>query len=157
MFASLKKLLTLSRYSAERVAFTVCLGLFIGCSPFLGFQTPLVFVLGWALGLPVSLLFAVVYTINNPCLTTIPIAVANYLTGYLLFTYVIPFDVCGYNPSWFAWIADKVTPTLERWVGISTFCFWHFIIGGVIFALVVSFPFYPLILRGVRRMRKKSR
>lgn len=139
----------------KRLAYATCLGLFIGFSPFLGLQTPLVFILGYPLGLPVSIIFSVVYLVNNPFLTTIPIAIANYLTGYFLFTYIIPLDMCNTNPSWFDWIADKILPYMA-YFGIKEICFWYFIVGGLVFAILLSVPFYPLLKRFYTKLAREN-
>ncbi len=131
-------------HDPARLAFTTTLGLFIGFSPFLGFQTPLVFILGYFFQLPVSILFSVVYVVNNPFLTTFPIIIANYLTGYVFFTYIIPCDVYAYNPIWFNWIEKKIAPWLSTYLHIERVSFWYFLGGGVIFAILFSVPFYPL-------------
>ncbi len=139
----------------KRLASATCLGLFIGFCPFLGFQTPLIFLLGWAFSLPISVIFSVVYIVNNPFLTTIPLLIANYLTGYILFTYIIPGNWCLGNPSWFEWIQKKIAPCLERYTGITEICFWYFIVGGVVFAILLSVPFYPLLVRLYTNLAKK--
>jgi uncharacterized protein (DUF2062 family) len=139
----------------KKLAWTTCLGLFIGFSPFLGLQTPLVFLFAWLFSLPASILFSVVYIVNNPFLTTIPIIIANYLTGYLIFTYIIPVDLYAYNPTWFAWLENKIRPSIGRYLGINEICFWDFMVGGVVFAILFSVPFYPLLKRFYTRLSEK--
>jgi hypothetical protein len=142
----LHKFLSIER-DPKRLAYATCLGLFIGFSPFLLFQTPLIFILGYLLRLPIPIIFSVVYLINNPFFTTIPIIIANYLTGYIIFTYFIPWNLCVYNPSWFAWMEKKIGPSINHYLGIKDICFWYFMVGGVVFAILFSVPFYPLFKR----------
>jgi uncharacterized protein (DUF2062 family) len=139
----------------SRLAYATCLGIFIGLSPFLGLQTWLAIFFAWAFGLSIPLVFSVLYLVNNPFFTTIPIAIANYLTGYLLFTYVIPLDLCAYNPSWFAWIEEKIAPSLYTYLGIKQVCFWYFIVGGVIFAILITVPLYPVFKYLYTNLAKK--
>jgi len=139
----------------KKLAWTTCLGLFIGFSTFLGLQTPLVFLFAWLFSLPASILFSVVYIVNNPFLTTIPIIIANYLTGYLIFTYIIPLNLYSYNPSWFSWIEQKIAPSLYTYLGITQVCFWYFIVGGVIFAILITVPLYPVFKYLYTNLAKK--
>lgn len=139
----LHKFLSVER-DPKRLAYTTCLGLFIAFSPFLGLQTPLIFIVGYFLKLPISILFTVVYLVNNPFITTIPIIIANYFTGYIIFTYAIRVNVCAYNPELFGWLEGKIRPFIQRYLGFTEICFWYFIVGGVVFAILFSVPFYPL-------------
>jgi uncharacterized protein (DUF2062 family) len=143
-FQSLARKFFLLESNPSRLAYATCLGIFVGLSPFIGLQTWLAIALAWAFGFSIPLVFSVVYLVNNPFLTTIPIAIANYVTGYLFFTYIIPMNLCGYNPHWFKWIEQQIAPYTYRYLGISGFCFWYFIVGGLIFAILVSVPLYPV-------------
>ncbi|MBY0110113.1 MAG: DUF2062 domain-containing protein [Candidatus Babeliaceae bacterium] len=139
----------------SRLAYATCLGIFIGLSPFLGLQTWLAIFFAWAFGLSIPLVFSVLYLVNNPFFTTIPIVIANYLTGYLLFTYIITVDVCAHNPSWFNWIEQKIAPFLFSYLGIQKVCFWYFMVGGVIFAILVTIPLYPVFKYLYTNLAKK--
>lgn len=139
----------------RRLAAATVLGLFIGFSPFLGLQTPLIFVLGYLFRLPISIVFSVTYLINNPFITMVPIILANYFTGYILFNYILPVDICYDNPSWFNWIAQKIQPCVA-YFGASKVCFWYFILGGVIFAILLSVPFYIPLRRLYTKLAQKN-
>lgn len=138
-----------------RRTYATCLGIFIGLSPFLGLQTWLAILLAWTFGLSIPIVFSVLYLVNNPFLTTIPIAIANYLTGYIVFTYIIPLDLCSYNPHWFSWVASKMAPTLLHYFGIKEICFWYFIVGGIIFAILITMILYPLLRYLYTNLAKK--
>ena len=140
----MKKFLSFER-DPLRLTYATCLGIGIGLSPFLGLQTWLAIGLARLCGLSIPLTFSVLYLVNNPFITTIPIAIANYVTGYLFFTYVLPLDLCGSNPAWFSWIERKIAPTLYTYTGLKQVCFWYFIGGGIIFAILVTAALYPFI------------
>lgn len=136
------------------LARTTALGVFIALSPFIGLQTFIVFLCAWLFRLPALILFTIVYLINNPFLTMIPIAIADYATGYILFTYIIPWDACSYNPSWFEWVAQKIAPYITYYLGVTQVCFWYFVVGGLVFAILVSVPLYPLFYYCYKKLEK---
>jgi len=142
----LKKLLLKER-SVSKLAASVCLGTFIALSPTIPVQTPLAIVLCWAFGLNIAVAVPVLYIVNNP-LTLIPIYAVGYALGVWFFTWVVRIDVASYNPWWVAqcnaYISEYID--MEKYLG-SEFCFWCLIVGGFLFATLVTIPLYPLMKR----------
>lgn len=130
--------------SPIRLARSVSLGNFIAFSPFLGIQTLLIFGLGKLLRLNITVIFTVVYVVNNPW-TMIPIAALDYSIGHWLTETVFKLDLMRYNPSWMAWVNNKIGYYLVQYLGIAELCFWCFIIGGMVVASVISLASYPFM------------
>jgi uncharacterized protein (DUF2062 family) len=130
--------------SASRVAASCCLGICLGASPFLGFQTWILLPLDWVLRLNVKVSLVVLYLVNNP-FTMLPIAVADYATGHYVLEWALGINLISYNPSFMSWINTKIGPTIYHYLGIEQLCFWCYILGGVLFCLLVSWPLYWLL------------
>jgi uncharacterized protein (DUF2062 family) len=155
ILAFLKTHKILERVSAPRMALATVFGIFIALSPFLGLQTPLGIVGALILRVPITYVIAVIYGINNPFITMVPIILANYITGYFVFTYLIPsWDWVRHNPTWVAWLTNKIQPTVNRYLGLQDLYFWYFIIGGILFAGVLSIPWYPYFVKLFTRLKK---
>lgn len=147
--------------SVERLALSFCLGNFIAWTPTIPFQTPLIFVLSWALRLNTTVTFITSYTINNP-ITMVPIYVIDYFFGHWLLNTILKIDAEKYNPSWI----EKFNAFLSKYIdlgkcaGTSTFCFWCLVIGGLTLALILSLILYPIMKlifkRLVSRLNKKT-
>ncbi len=154
----LEKLLLAER-SCERLAASFCVGTFIALTPTIPLQTPLLFAVSWLCGLNAGVTFAAVYLINNP-LTMIPIYVIDYAVGVWFFN-ALGIAASQYNPSW----VSTVNAYLSRYIDInkylgSDFCLWCLLVGGLLFALMVSVPLYPLLKRACmsisRELEKKK-
>ena len=135
-------LLVVQGHSVGYVTFSICLGVFIACSPFIGLHTAMVFALSWLLDAHVAIVFAVTYLVSNP-VTMVPLLAVEYIFGRWLFNSVLGIDLVKYNPSWMAWFNGKVGHYLSDYLGIPELCFWCFIAGGTIFALVIAIMAYP--------------
>ena len=142
------KNLLLKERSVSKLAASVCLGTFIALSPTIPVQTPLAIALCWALGLNIAVAVPVLYLVNNP-LTLIPIYAAGYALGVWFFKWIVRIDdIESYNPWWVAKFNAYISQyiDMEKYLG-SEFCFWCLIVGGFLFATLVTIPLYPLMKR----------
>lgn len=130
--------------SIEYITFSFCLGIFIACSPFLGFHTALIFALSWLLSTNVAVVFTTVYLINNP-ITMIPLLALDYIFGQWLFKSVLHIDLLPYNPSWMDWFNNKIGHYLSDYLHIKELSLWTHILGGTILALIVALLTYPIM------------
>ena len=127
--------------SPGRFASSCCLGMWIGLSPFLGIQTWIAIPLSWLLGLYTPVVITVLYLINNP-LTMIPIVVIDYATGYWLIEKWLGINLIAYNPSFVSWVNRKIGRYIRYFLGVSEIGFWYYMLGGMLFATVLTLPFY---------------
>lgn len=139
--------------SPAKLAWSTTLGIFLAFSPYLGFQTILVFVLSFLLRANSAIVFTVLYTINNPW-TMIPIAALDYVFGHWLTATFLQIDLLEYNPSWMAWVNTKLA-SLTTYLGIEQLCFWCFFIGGNILAITAALLSYPFLRKLSSRIIKK--
>jgi len=130
--------------SVERITFSFCLGIFVACSPFIGFHTALLFVLSWLLQCNPVVVFTTVYLVSNP-ITMVPLLALDYIFGEWLFKTVLNIDLLKYNPSWMVWFNSKIGHYLSDYLGITELSFWSFILGGTILALIIALVAYPCI------------
>ncbi len=146
--------------SSSRLAASFCLGTFIALTPTIPFQTPLLFLLSWLFGLNATVTFAAVYLINNP-LTMVPIYIIGYAFGTWFFEKVVGLDLVRYNPWW----VENFNTFLSRYVDIkkhfgTQFCLWCLLLGGLLFALIVSISLYPFLKRFfdhvIRQLEKRK-
>ncbi|MCK5633138.1 DUF2062 domain-containing protein [bacterium] len=138
-FISLGEKLILKERSAQKLALSVSVGLFIAFLPFLFTHTLMVFVFSWlfSLNLPAVFVGAVV---NNPW-TIVPCHMAGYFVGEFFLRTVCRLDPMTLNPSWMVFLNDPI----ERVAGIQGVSFWSFMIGGHLLAVGVSVIMYPLL------------
>lgn len=143
--------------SAEKLAWSITLGTYLAFSPYLGLQTPLVFVLAFLLRANYAVVFIVLYSVNNPW-TMIPLAAMDYAFGHWFIEGLLHIDLSAYDPSWMWWINERIGPYILPYLGLDEFCFWCFIIGGNIIALSVSLVSYPCALKWSRSiaLRKQT-
>lgn len=149
----LEKLLLAER-SCERLAASFCVGTFIAISPTIPVQTPLLFFVSWLFGLNAGVVFAAVYLVNNP-LTLIPIYMIDYAVGVKFFE-LLGIPIANYNPAWVASLNTFVSRYIDikKYLG-ADFCLWCLLVGGVLFALMVSLPLYPLLKRMCTALTKE--
>ena len=139
--------------SSSILAASFALGTFIALSPSIPFQTPLLFGLSWLFGLNAAVTFAAVYIVNNP-LTMVPIYVIDYAVGVWVFQKVLGISLTCYNPAW----VERFNTFISKYIDIKAylgegFCIWYLLLGGVLFALVVSVASYPFLKWGFDRLR----
>lgn len=144
--------LLLKERSVSRLSASFCFGTFIALTPTIPLQTWIVVGVGWLLGLNVGVAIAALYLINNP-FTIIPIYVIGYALGMWFFNRVVGIDLLRYNPWWI----DRFNSFLSQYIDVKKYfgaelCFWCLMIGGVLFALMVTIPLYPLLKRGLTRL-----
>jgi uncharacterized protein (DUF2062 family) len=137
--------------SVDRLAASFCLGTFIALSPTIPLQTPLCVALSWVFRLNIGVAVAALYIVNNP-ITLIPIYVIGYAIGIWV-GHTAGIDFVKYNPWWI----DKFNQFISKYVNIAHYlgeelCFWCLMVGGFLFALMVSLPLYPLLKRVLARI-----
>lgn len=141
MFAWLKRtflrLLHKERCS-RRLALSLCLGLYIAFSPFVGLHTLMVFIFAWIFALNSALLLAISCGINNPW-TMLPIYATDHLVGDWLF-YWFGIDGSYFNPEW----AHSLSQTVSYYTGLQGISVASFVVGGNLLALAVSIVMYPI-------------
>ncbi len=149
----LEKML-LAESSCERLAASFCVGTFIAIAPIIPLQTPLLFLVSWLFGLNAGVTFAAVYIVNNP-FTLIPIYIIDYAMGVWFFK-TIGIAVEQYNPSWVAGFNTFISRyvDIKKYLG-ADFCLWCLLVGGLIFALMVSLPLYPLLKRMCNKLARE--
>lgn len=137
--------MVLSERSSSTLAASFCTGTFIALTPSIPFQTPLIFLTSWLFSLNTSVNFAAVYLVNNP-LTMIPIYIIDYTLGAWFFNRLLGISLVQYNPYW----VERFNVFISRYIDIrgylgNDFCIWYLLFGGIIFALIVTLPLYPLL------------
>ena len=137
----------------NRLAWSITLGIFLSFSPYIGFQTILVFVLSFLLRANSAVAFIVLYTVNNPW-TMVPIAALDYVFGYWVTETLLGMNLIQYNPSWMGWVNTKIS-FLTNYLGIHELCLWCFLIGGNILALTFAAISYPFLKNLSHRIIKK--
>jgi uncharacterized protein (DUF2062 family) len=142
-----------SESSPGKLAWSIALGIFLAFSPYLGFQTLLVFVLSFLFRANAAVVFIILYTVNNPW-TMVPIIALDYVFGHWLLESLLGLDLLQYNPSWMDWINKKIG-YLTSYLGVEHLCFWCFFIGGNIIAISCAFISYPFLKRLSTKIIKK--
>jgi len=137
-------------HSAKKFAVTVCLGVYIGISPFIGFHTIMTFLFAWLFALNTGTLFAVSFLIHNPW-TTIPIYAFDHFFGKWLFR-ICNVDYSCFDPVW----VDSWNDFLMNHTGISGVSPVAFLVGGNLLALIMSVIMYPLAKRLFEVYRSKK-
>ncbi len=138
----------------NKLTLSVCVGVYIAFSPFIGFHTLMVFLFGWLFALNTAILFVVSVLINNPW-TMIPVYGSGYVFGNWLF------GTCGiksvdFNPEWMI----QLNVFLQNHINIPHLSLWSFLIGGNLLGLAFGVIVYPIVKRFLKhshqRIMKKS-
>lgn len=130
--------------SASRLIWSATLGIFMACSPFVGLMTWITIPLCWLFGLNTVVAITILYVVNNP-FTMIPLMIADYAIGYWITECLFGWELAVYNPSWVDWLNTKLSPYLHDYLGVSDFCFWCYILGGLLFAFLATLIcYFPL-------------
>jgi len=141
--------------SATHLSVSFCVGVYIGFSPFPGFQTLLVIVLSWLCSLYMPAVFIGSCLVNNPW-TMVPVYMIDYFFGKWILLSVVHSDIYYTNPSWIVSINSFLVTTLGiTKLGISEVSFWAFIIGGNLLGLIVAVILYPIMYRVFEFFEKK--
>lgn len=133
---TLKRLVYEER-SAEKLALSFSVGIFIAISPFIGFHNIMVFVFASFFRLNLIATFIAAH-INNP-LTTIPIYSTTYFFGRWLLG-----NICGVtvsNPEWVNYLNSYLT----LYLGMPKLCFWSFMLGSTLMAIFFAILSYPIM------------
>jgi len=129
--------ITVLEHTAQRFAITVCLGVYIGISPFVGFHTIMTFACAWFFSLNLGTLFAVSVLIHNPW-TTIPVYTLDHVFGKWLLG-VCNVSYANLDPAWM----EPFNSFIFHHTGISGLSLSAFLIGGNILAIGASVLMYP--------------
>jgi uncharacterized protein (DUF2062 family) len=132
--------------SPSHFARSLSLGVFIACSPFLGLQTVLVFLLAPLFCANTALTFTVTYLVNNP-VSLVPLLIIDYLFGKFFFEDILGISLLDYNPWFMNWFMEHGGQRIASALGVSIFSFWTFILGGVILAVLLAALAYVLSYR----------
>jgi uncharacterized protein len=116
--------------SAEALALSFSMGLYIAFSPFPGAHIMMVFFLKWMFRLNFPILFFAT-SLNNPW-TMIPFFSIDYIFGYWLLH-----KVFNYHPGW--------QISLDQIFVNTKICFWSFIVGGNVLGIVIAALSYPIM------------
>jgi uncharacterized protein (DUF2062 family) len=154
IFARIHSLIThmiVYERSAERLAFTCALGIYIGISPLVGLHTAMVFVFGWMFALSIPVLFTVSMMIHNPW-TMMPVYAIDHLFGKWLFS-IFSIDSLQWDPVW----VESCNLFLKEHTGITGLSLSAFFIGGNLLALGASVMLYPIMKRIFRKYVTQQR
>lgn len=146
----LQKLVSLEK-SPRKLALSFCMGNYIAFSPFLFFHTAMIFIFSWLFRLNTAVTFATAYFINNP-LSMTAVYTADYMVGHWLFYSILGVNPRLYNPHWIQYLNE----ICEKKIGIMLPCFWSFMIGGNVLAIVTSIILYPFMKIIFTRMMRLS-
>jgi uncharacterized protein (DUF2062 family) len=136
--------------SPRKLAATVCLGVYIGISPLVGFHTVMTFLFGWLFALNMAVLFSVSILIHNPW-TTLPIYALDHYFGQWLFE-IFNIDSMQFDPAW----VESCNMMLKSYTGISGLSLSAFLVGGNLLALGISVMLYPVVKRAFTHYLSKK-
>jgi len=129
---------------------SVCFGIYVAFSPFVGFHTAMVILFSWFFALNFSLTLAISIIINNPW-TMIPVYATDHIFGQYFFS-LFSIDISQYEPAWIAWCSNMVAP----YIGAQTLSLWAFLCGGNLLGIALSCILYPVVKRVGTRYIKTS-
>ncbi|HXW86367.1 MAG TPA: DUF2062 domain-containing protein [Candidatus Bathyarchaeia archaeon] len=136
---------------AHTFAKSVCFGVYVAFSPFVGFHTAMVILFSWFFALNFSLTLATSVLINNPW-TMIPVYATDHLIGHYLFS-LFSIDISRYEPTW----VTTCSTYLEPYIGVQSLSLWAFLCGGNLLALCLSCILYPVAKNiGIRYISRSS-
>lgn len=129
--------LLLKERSPQRLALSLCVGIYVGFSPFVGLHTLFGFILAWLFQLNFAVIWIGSHIINNPW-TMVPVYSAGYFFGDWLLHGMCGIDSLGMNPIWML----TVNNYLIKYIGIRvSLC--SFLIGGNVLGLLIGVLLYP--------------
>ncbi|MEX0848734.1 MAG: DUF2062 domain-containing protein [Candidatus Dependentiae bacterium] len=121
--------------SIKKRARSICLGIFIAFSPFVGLHTLMAFALCWLFSLNYPITVTVQLAINNPW-TWVPVYGCGYGFGRLL-SNVCHIDFAQCSPKFFS----SIEPLCST-VGVSADSIWIFFIGGNVLSVLLAISMY---------------
>lgn len=131
--------LLLQEQSPRKLAFSICLGIYIALSPFVGMHTLMKIIFSRLFMLNFTVLFTVSTLINNPW-TMVPVYGMGHYFGMLLFGW-FNIDALGWDPVWLS----SYNAVLQKYIGISGFSLSAFLVGGNVLGIVMSVVMYPIV------------
>ncbi|MBT3455853.1 DUF2062 domain-containing protein [bacterium] len=154
MFSSVRKRafqflkdLALKEKSPNKLALSFAMGVYIAICPFLFLHTLMIFVFAWLFRLNTAVTFATGYVVNNP-FSMVPIFATDYAFGYWLLHKVFNFTTHELNPFWITYINEAI----NQKIGIPDACFWSFMVGGNIIAIVAGVASYFIMKPAFKRI-----
>jgi len=133
--------ITKRNHSPKKLAITLCLGIYIGLSPFIGFRTLITFLCGWLFALDIVALLAISFFIHNPW-TIVPIYTLDHFVGHWLFG-LLNIDAMQLDPSW----VESCSLFIKEHTGISGLSLSAFLVGGNLIGISISLMLYPFAKR----------
>ena len=130
-----KKLLQ-AETSAKKFARSICVGIFIAFSPFVGFHTLMAVALCWLFSLNYPVTLSVQLAINNP-LTIVPIYCCDYGFGKLVSSWC-RIDFMHYMPS----ACSAFISPLCRLLGWPSDFIWTTFVGGNMLSVFLAIVMY---------------
>ncbi len=149
IYKLLKSFVTLESCPRRLVA-SLCVGIYIAFSPFVGLHTIMAFAFSWLFALNSAVVLAVSVIINNPC-TMLPIYAADYILGAQVLGF-LGFNSVSANPYWLTW-ANQLIATYTDFKNISL---WAFLLGGNLLGVSISVMVYPILKRVLLRFMKEK-
>lgn len=125
--------------SPDKLAFSICLGIYIAFSPFVGFHTILKILASRIFKLNFAVLFTISVLINNPW-TMIPVYSMGHFCGAWLFR-LFSIDALQWDPAWLG----SCNTILQGCVGISGISLAAFFVGCNVLGLLISLALYPVV------------
>lgn len=133
--------LLLKERSPQKLALSLCIGTYVGFSPFVGMHSLFGFLLAWAFQLNFPVIWIASHIVNNPW-TMVPVYSSGYFFGDWLLRGVCGIDSMGMNPAWMGFINGYLT----HYIGIRiSLC--SFLVGGNILGMLLASILYPFVKR----------
>lgn len=133
----LKSLIIADIHHPLLLARSVALGIYIAFSPFIGFHTVLVFLLGWLFSLSIPIIFAVSLLLHNPW-TMFFVYAAGYSTGELFCSF---FNIKSNFLEYYLQFVGRYVPFFDP----SSDVILKILIGCNVLGVVIAVIVYPLI------------
>jgi len=144
LFQQISTKLASLEHCPHRLALSTSVGVFLACAPLLGIQTILAFLVSYLGGLNGSIVLIILFLVNNP-LTMVPIIMADYGVGYLIFEKYMAINTTALLPTWMGYANAQIEKTIHRLAPQGNFSIGNYIFGGLLFGLLCSLPLYPLM------------
>ena len=128
--------------SPQKLAASVCFGIYLAFTPFLGLHLALAFFISWFFSLNAAIMLAVSCVIHNPW-TVFPIYATDYFCGDYVLLHWFGVNPVACNPCWMG----HCNAFLTAHTGLPSVSLWSFLIGGNILGIGLSLMVYPVMKR----------
>lgn len=156
LFQQISTKLTSLEHCPHRLALSATVGVFLACAPLLGIQTVLAFIVSYLGQLNGSIVLIILFLVNNP-FTMVPIIMANYGVGYIVFEKYMAINTTEFLPLWMGYVNTNLEKTVHKLVPQGNFSVGNYIFGGFLFGILCSIPVYPVMyLLGKRWAAEKK-